>query len=170
MRLRLLDAAAGFGALSGMCGVLHDVDLTGATPNAGGSSGVSEAFAYEELARCEGATLLATETEIVDDGPGEITDLEVMIGTHEIGVSVTRAVAFSFGDPYTVDDATTRRRDDAHRSRAVRGSRSRPRTSTPWTSGTSSSSPSWPTTRTRRVTSRRSRAGRSTSPGCRSAS
>ncbi len=135
-----LDAAAGFGALSGMCGVLHDADLTGATPelfddiftfatayvdatdrplltpggqammatpNAGGSSGVSEAFAFEELARCEGATLLATETEIVYDGPGKITDLEVMLGTHKIGVSVTRAVAFPFGDPYTVADATT---------------------------------------------------------------
>jgi len=135
-----VDASAGFGALSGMCGVLTVADLTGATPelfrdklmfdhayvdaddraqltpggqrmmatpNAGGSSGVSEAFAFEELARCEHADLDATETEIVYDGPGKITDLEVTLQGHKIGVSVTRAVAFPFGDPYTVADASS---------------------------------------------------------------
>jgi hypothetical protein len=78
-----------------------------ATPNAGGSSGMSEAFAYEELARCELAPLLKTETEITYDTTGKITDLEVEIDGHKIGVSVTRAVAFPFGTPYTLEAATT---------------------------------------------------------------
>src|SRR5438093_6986012 len=105
---------AGFGDLSGMCGVLAVADLTGptpelfrdtltfarryndpadrplltlggqhlaATPNAGGSSGLSEIFAYEELARCEHAAFLKSETEIVYDTTGKITDLEVMMGS-----------------------------------------------------------------------------------------
>lgn len=133
-------AATGFGTLSGMCGVLTQMDLTGAapalfrdtltfarayvdptdrplltpggrhlaeTPNAGGSSGLSEIFAYEELARCEAATFLKTETEIVYDVAGKITDLEVTIAGHKIGVSVTRAVTFPFGQTYTLDAATT---------------------------------------------------------------
>ena len=68
--------------------------------------GLSEAFAYEQLARCELAELLHTETEIVYDTPGKITDLEVTIDAHKIGVSVVRAMTFPFGDPYTVDAAT----------------------------------------------------------------
>jgi hypothetical protein len=129
---------AGFGTLSGMCGVLAQPELTGpmprlfrdtitfarayvdpadrplltpggqhmaATPNAGGSSGLSEVFAYEELARCEQATFLKSETEIVYDGTGKITDLEVSIAGHKIGVSVTRALAYPFGQPYTAADA-----------------------------------------------------------------
>lgn len=78
-----------------------------ATPNAGGSSGLSEAFAYEQLARCELAPLLKTETEIVYDTVGKITDLMVTIDGHKIGVSVTRAVAYPFGQPYTLAAATT---------------------------------------------------------------
>lgn len=78
-----------------------------ATPNAGGSSGLSEAFAYEQLARCELAPLLKTETEIVYDTTGKITDLMVSIDGHKIGVSVTRAVAYPFGQPYTLSAATT---------------------------------------------------------------
>jgi hypothetical protein len=77
------------------------------TPNAGGSSGLSEIFAFEELAHCEMASLLKTETEIVYDTPGKITDLEVLIAGHKIGVSVTRAVAFPFGEPYTLAAAST---------------------------------------------------------------
>jgi hypothetical protein len=77
------------------------------TPNAGGSSLLSEVFAYEQLARCEMATLLKTETEIVYDQTGKITDLEVMLDGHKIGVSVTRAVAYPFGSPYTLTTATT---------------------------------------------------------------
>jgi hypothetical protein len=77
------------------------------TPNAGGSSGLSEIFAFEELAHCEMASLLKTETEIVYDTTGKITDLEVLIAGHKIGVSVTRAVAFPFGSPYTLSTAST---------------------------------------------------------------
>jgi hypothetical protein len=137
-----LDATApsGFGELSGMCGALMSMDLTGpspglfratmtferryndpvdrplltpggqhiaATPNAGGSSGFSEIFAYEELARCETATLLHTETEISYDIDGKITDLEVWIGGEKIGVSVTRAQTYPLGTPYTESAATT---------------------------------------------------------------
>jgi hypothetical protein len=78
-----------------------------ATPNAGGSSGFSEIFAYEELARCEAASLLHTETEITYDTTGKITDLEVLIGGEKIGVSVTRAQTYPLGTPYTESAATT---------------------------------------------------------------
>ena len=78
-----------------------------ATPNAGGSSGISEAFAFEELARCEHADLLHTVTEITYATTGKITDLEVQTMGHKLGVSVTRAVAFPFGAAYTLDAATT---------------------------------------------------------------
>lgn len=132
----------GFGDISGMCGVLGDAEVTGATPaifrdaidfgtdryddpadrdqltaggvemildgNAGGSSVYSEVFAYELLARCELATLLKTETEIVYDVVDtKKTDLLIELLGHKIGVSVTRAVTFPFGDPYTMDAATT---------------------------------------------------------------
>lgn len=76
------------------------------TPNAGGSSAFSEVFAFEQLARCELAALLKTETEVVYDEPGSITDLEVAIDDHKIGVSVVRAMTFPLGDPYTVEAAT----------------------------------------------------------------
>ena len=76
------------------------------TPNAGGSSGLSEVFAYEQLARCELATLLKTETEIIYDVTGKITDLEVSLDGHKVGVSVTRAVAYPFGSMYTLETAT----------------------------------------------------------------
>jgi hypothetical protein len=92
-----------------------------ATPNAGGSSGLSEAFAYEQLARCELAPLLKTETEIVYDTAGKITDLMVGIDGHKIGVSVTRAVAYPFGQPYTLSAATmllTRKLEDIQASTA----------------------------------------------------
>jgi hypothetical protein len=133
------DAGAGFGDLSGMCGVLAVADLTGAapevvrdtftfargymdpadrplltpggqrlaaTPNAGGSSGLSEIFAYEQLARCEGADLMHTETEIMYDGTGKITDMEVSIDGHKIGVSVTRAQTYPLGQTYPLDTAS----------------------------------------------------------------
>jgi hypothetical protein len=76
------------------------------TPNAGGSSGLSEVFAFEQLAACEMAGLLKTETQIVYDTAGKITDILVTIDGKKIGVSVVRAVQFPFGQPYTVDNAT----------------------------------------------------------------
>ncbi len=131
---------AGFGDLSGMCDLLREPELTGATPalftldlsfaeryddpddrplltpggveiildgNAGGSSVYSEVFAYEVLARCDLAALIKTETEIVYDVDGKKTDILVEIDGHKIGVSVTRAMTFPFGDPYTPQAATT---------------------------------------------------------------
>ncbi len=92
-----------------------DADLDRLTPggqeiihdgNAGGSSLLSEVFAYEVLERCDGAVLLKTETEIEYTDPnGKITDLLVAIDGHKIGVSVTRAVAFPRDAPYTEADA-----------------------------------------------------------------
>lgn len=151
-----IDAAsAGFGELSGMCGVLNDPELLGAspllvqdamtfarayvdpadralltpggvhlieTPNAGGSSEMSELFAFEQLARCEGASLVKTETEIVYTNiGGKKTDILVEIDGHKIGVSVTRAFAFPIGQPYTEQQATTlltRKLDDIELSSA----------------------------------------------------
>ncbi len=78
-----------------------------ATPNAGGSSGLSEIFAYEELQRCEHAAFLKSETQIVYDTPGKITDLEIEVDGHKIGVSVTRAMTFPFGQPYPMATAMT---------------------------------------------------------------
>lgn len=74
--------------------------------NAGGSSLVSEAFAFEVLARCELASLIATEMEITYTDPhGKITDLLVDIDGLKIGVSVTRAIAYPFDDPYPLATA-----------------------------------------------------------------
>jgi hypothetical protein len=71
------------------------------TPNAGGSSIISEAFAFEVLARCEDAELLETETEISYDPPdSKKTDLLVTLALQKVGVSVTRAVGFPPEDPY----------------------------------------------------------------------
>ncbi|HLL22176.1 MAG TPA: hypothetical protein VK427_08590 [Kofleriaceae bacterium] len=78
-----------------------------ATPNAGGSSIYSEVFAFEQLAGCEMAGLLKTETQIVYDTAGKITDILVEIDGRKIGVSVVRAVQFPFGTPYTLQNATT---------------------------------------------------------------
>lgn len=75
--------------------------------NAGGSSLESEIFSFEVLARCERATLLKTETTVVYTDAGKITDLLVEIETLKVGVSVTRAVAFPFDDPYPLASAET---------------------------------------------------------------
>ncbi len=76
-----------------------------ADDNAGGSSLLSEVFSFEVLARCELATLIKTELEIDYDAAGAITDLSVEMDGEVIGVSVTRAVAFPFDQPYTVEQA-----------------------------------------------------------------
>ena len=89
------------------------------TPNAGGNSLLSEVFALEQLTRCEGATLLATETEIVYSTPGKITDFEASIQGEKIGVSVTRAETYPLGQTYTLQAATTlitRKLDDIQTS------------------------------------------------------
>lgn len=76
--------------------------------NAGGSSLYSEVFAFEVLARCEGATLENTELGVRyrSDYSGPITDLVVRIDEVRLGVSVTRAVGFPRDAPYTVERAT----------------------------------------------------------------
>lgn len=75
----------------------------------GGSSGISEVFAYEVLERCEGASLVKSETEIeyMPDTSGPSTDILVGFDATRIGVSVTRAVGFPRDDPYSVAQATT---------------------------------------------------------------
>jgi len=64
-------------------------------PNAGGSSVESEVISYEVLHRCEGAALVATETEIMyappdDSGANTISDILMSIGGDRVGVSVVR--------------------------------------------------------------------------------
>ena len=131
----------GFGAITGMCGVIGAAELDGSTPlwfqgeldfgtdryddpaerdrltpggreilidgNAGGSSVYSELFAFEWLARCEQAELIKTENEIVYDVDGKKADLLVAIAGRKVGVSVTRAMTFPFGNPYTPAAATS---------------------------------------------------------------
>lgn len=76
--------------------------------NLGGSSVHSEVFAYEVLYRCEDATLLKSEGEIVyQNKGGKKTDLLVLIDNRKIGVSVTRAFHFPPSKPYTEQEATT---------------------------------------------------------------
>lgn len=74
-------------------------------PNAGGSSELSEAFAFEVLARCEGAALLATEEEVEYDVYGAKTDFLAEIDGLPIGVSVTRAFGYPLGSPYSAEAA-----------------------------------------------------------------
>jgi hypothetical protein len=69
--------------------------------NAGGSSLESEIFSLEVLTRCEGAILVKTETEVVYDLSGSITDILVEIDGMKVGVSVTRAVGFPRDSAYT---------------------------------------------------------------------
>ena len=129
---------SGLGMIDGQCGLIDAVELESSSPftfegsidfrelgfdydlltpggqevfdagNLGGSSLHSEVIAYEVLARCEGATLLATEGEVqyLDD-MGTKTDLLVEIDGLTVGVSVTRAIGFPFDDPYTVEQAET---------------------------------------------------------------
>lgn len=125
----------GYGTLEGDCGDIDAPDLDALAPqflvttltldgkpdaeeltaggaevladgNAGGSSVWSEVFSFEVLTRCDRAELLKTETEIVYDTAGKITDLLIDIDDRKVGVSVTRAVRFPFDDPYTPEAAT----------------------------------------------------------------
>ncbi len=79
---------------------------------AGGSSGYSEAFAFEVLERCEGASLVASETMIryAVPAPGAIADILVEIDGIPVGVSVTRAVTVTGmcmrADTYALATAT----------------------------------------------------------------
>jgi Fibronectin type III domain len=76
------------------------------SPSAGGSTLLSEVFAFEVLARCEGASLLKLETEIVYSQMGKTTDLLVAIDGSKVGVSVTRAVGFPPDSPYSTEQAS----------------------------------------------------------------
>lgn len=129
--------APGLGEITGPCGVLSPRDFDAAasqfivnaidfgdtgfdydalTPggqevhdegNLGGSSLLSEVMSFDVLARCEGVSLLKTESEIIyDDDGGPKTDLLIDSGGVQVGVSVTRAVAFPFDDPYPAEAAT----------------------------------------------------------------
>jgi hypothetical protein len=76
---------------------------------AGGSSIWSEVFAFEVLARCEGAILIASETRVPYElgYSGALTDFLASIDGLYIGVSVTRAVGFPRDAPWTVAQART---------------------------------------------------------------
>lgn len=76
------------------------------TPNAGGSSAVSEVLSYEVLHYCDGAALYKTETEVSYTAAGKRTDLVVDVAERRLGVSVTRAVPFPCGNPLQLEQAT----------------------------------------------------------------
>lgn len=88
----------------------------------GGSSVYSEAISFEVLARCEGASLLASEPGIrYVDPSGTRTDLLVEIDGHRVGVSVTRAVFFPRDADYPLSEAQrllTSKLTDIHASTA----------------------------------------------------
>ena len=126
----------GFGDITGACGVLSAMDFQSSSPllvrgaidfgmaifnptklspggqtiynqgNLGGSSLESEIISYEVLYRCELATLLKTEAEVLyQSSMGKKTDLLVSMDTFKLGVSVTRAHGFPPDAPYTVMQA-----------------------------------------------------------------
>jgi hypothetical protein len=72
----------------------------------GGSAVLSEVFAFEVLARCEGASLLKLGSEIVYSQSGKTTGLLVAIDGNKVGVSVTRAVSFPPQNPYPTQQAS----------------------------------------------------------------
>lgn len=69
------------------------------------SSLFSEIFAYEVLYRCDAATFLKGEADIVYDTNSKKTDLLVGIDGEKVGVSVVRAVSFPKGSAYPVSQA-----------------------------------------------------------------
>lgn len=73
--------------------------------NAGGSSLLSEIFAYEMLNRCELAVLIKTETEVCYTESSSITDILVEIDGETVGVSVTRAFNYPPSDPLPLSEA-----------------------------------------------------------------
>lgn len=73
--------------------------------NAGGSSLLSEVFAYEILNRCELAVLIKTETEVCYTESSSITDIVVEIDGEYVGVSVTRAFNYPPADPLPLSEA-----------------------------------------------------------------
>lgn len=73
--------------------------------NAGGSSALSETFSFDVLYRCELATLVKTETEVLYTTPGKMTDILVEVDGVKIGVSVTRAFVMNCSTPYTLASA-----------------------------------------------------------------
>ncbi len=126
----------GFGDITGECGEIPEQRLTGPATdyfrntldfgslefdetalteggneiytegNLGGSSLYSEIFAFEVLARCELASLVLTESEVVYvDANGKKTDLVVLISDVPLGVSITRAYGYPPEDPYTLEQA-----------------------------------------------------------------
>jgi hypothetical protein len=73
--------------------------------NLGGNSLYSEIFAYEVLHRCDGASLVKTEAEIVYATEGKKTDILLAIDGEKVGVSVVRAMSYPEGAPYPAEQA-----------------------------------------------------------------
>jgi hypothetical protein len=108
---RLVQGVLDFGATAYSAAHLGELSAGGqhmiADDNLGGSSLISEVFAYEVLYRCELATLLKTEKEIgYADGGTKKTDFLVAIDGLKIGVSVVRAYVYPGTTPIDVTQAT----------------------------------------------------------------
>lgn len=73
--------------------------------NAGGSSSFSETFSFDVLYRCELATLVKTENEVIYTTPGKMTDILVEVDGVKLGVSVSRAFIMNCATSYTLDSA-----------------------------------------------------------------
>ena len=113
---------------SHLCGVVHlqleafrphskvqfcpDAKRMLSLPNAGGSSLMSEALAFEMLARAFGASLEKTELELAYKKGSKMTDFAIQLfGGYPLGVSVTRAYKWRGGreDPSGLDVHEARR-------------------------------------------------------------
>lgn len=74
--------------------------------NLGGSSLFSEIFAFEVLHRCDEATLVKTEGDILyESAMGKKTDILLSIDGEKVGVSVVRAMSFPEGAEYPLSQA-----------------------------------------------------------------
>lgn len=73
--------------------------------NAGGSSSLSETFSFDVLYRCELATLVKTENEVIYTTPGKMTDILVEVDGVKLGVSVSRAFIMNCATSYSLDSA-----------------------------------------------------------------
>ncbi len=81
----------------------HSLDV----PNAGGSSGLSEALSMQYMHRRHGARSFVAEMEVPYWIEYKICDYLMLVDEKElyVGVSVTRAVPYPFGTLYTIERA-----------------------------------------------------------------
>jgi hypothetical protein len=101
----MIDFYQGFSVPDNIFDLSYDATEIYEADNSGGSSVLSKVISMEILFEELGAVLLKTETEIVYDTTGDITDFLVAIDNIKIGVKVTRAFHYPSTEPITSSEA-----------------------------------------------------------------